>query len=75
LAIAFRSFVLAAAIPAAWMLIQVVPLPLASLLHPIWLSTYDTLNDPSLGSLTIDACLMLIAIIQYLAISSLYLPR
>lgn len=60
-----RPIVLAAVIPAAWMLVQVLPLPFSALLHPIWVSARDTLKGELLGSISIDTGASLVALTGY----------
>lgn len=61
-----RPVALAAAIPALWILVQVLPLPIPALLHPTWLSARDTLKDSLLGSISIDVGASLVALTAYL---------
>src|SRR5215468_10760086 len=56
-----------AAIPAVWMLFQIVPLKAASgLAHPIWQSAEQAIGHPIYGSISIDPGATLIALGQYL---------
>jgi hypothetical protein len=60
-----RPLALIAAIPALWMLFQVIPLPL-SWAHPIWASAQTALNEPISGRLTIDSAQTLMGLGHYL---------
>jgi len=55
-----------AAIPALWMLIQVLPLPF--LAHPIWTSAQTGIGHPIAGSISIDIGASVIALGFYLSI-------
>ena len=55
-----------AAIPAIWMLIQVVPLPF--LAHPIWASAQTGIGHPIAGSISIDIGASVMALGFYLTI-------
>lgn len=52
-------------IPAAWMLLQIIPF--AWLAHPVWRSASESLGQPITGSITIDTGATLQAILTYLA--------
>ena len=61
-------------VPIAWMLIQLVPLPFASLENPIWSITALALNEPSLlGRVSTNAGSTLTALAWFLTILSLAL--
>lgn len=47
-----RFFKLAAAVPAIWMIFQILPLPFWS--HSIWINANEALNSKSLGHISID---------------------
>ena len=58
--------------PAAWMVLQAVPLPLASWVNPIWPSAAAALNEPSLwGHVSIDPGATLRSLIAYAVMLSL----
>ena len=59
----------AAAVPALWMLIQV--LPLSVLAHPIWTSLETALGHPVIGSISIDPGASVIALGQYLSMAAI----
>ncbi|WBL80296.1 hypothetical protein I3J27_07700 [Bradyrhizobium xenonodulans] len=68
----FRRFAWAALFPIAWMMIQIVPLPIESLTSPIWPTAAVALNDPSLASrISIDPGSTLRSLTWYLAVLSL----
>lgn len=56
-----------AAIPALWMLIQILPLAAIGLANPIWQSAATALGRPLPGSISIDPGATLIALAQYLS--------
>ena len=56
---------MAAAVPALWLLFQV--LPLRVLVHPIWMSAEKALGHPVHGAVSIDPGAGLIALGQYLS--------
>jgi hypothetical protein len=62
-----RPVTLIAAIPAAWMLIQAMPLPSSRLAHPIWKSAASVLGVPLAGSISIDPGATLVALAWYLS--------
>jgi hypothetical protein len=68
LARVFRPVAIAATLPALWMIIQILPLPITGLLHPIWVSARETLHDSSLGSISIDPGATLLALTRYLTV-------
>jgi hypothetical protein len=53
------------AIPAAWMLVQMVPLPIHALANPIWDSTATALGRPMTGAITIDVGASALAFSKY----------
>jgi hypothetical protein len=67
-----KRFSLAMLFPILWMVLQVVPLPFASLVNPIWPTTAIALNEPSLsGRISLDPGGTLRSLIFYLTIMSL----
>ena len=54
-----------AIVPAIWMLIQMLPIPISSLVHPIWTSAEAALHDPVIGSISIDRGATFLALINY----------
>jgi hypothetical protein len=55
-----------AALPALWMALQAVPIPLSSLAHPIWTDAAAALNSPVVGAISIDPGMTLLALGRYL---------
>lgn len=69
-----RRFALAMLFPVIWMIAQIIPLPFAALVNPIWSTTAVALNDPSLtGRISIDPGATLRSLMWYLALLSLTL--
>ena len=59
-------------LPAAWMLLQIAPIPFASLVNPIWPTASAALNEPSLlGHLSLDPASTLRCLMLYLTIVAL----
>ena len=63
-----RPIAIIAAIPAGWMLFQVLPLKIAWLANPIWDSAAATLQQPLSGSISIDPGATLISLARYLSV-------
>jgi hypothetical protein len=68
LARVFRPVALVATLPALWMMVQVLPLPISGLLHPIWVSAREALHNSSWGSISIDSGATLVALTRYLTV-------
>lgn len=62
-----RPVILVAAVPAIWMLIQVMPLQGIEIAHPIWKSVAAALGQPLAGSISIDPGATLISLVRYLS--------
>ncbi|MGA2126756.1 MAG: hypothetical protein ABSG76_11455 [Xanthobacteraceae bacterium] len=62
-----RPAAVLAAVPAAWMLIQILPLPVHGLANPMWDSAAAALGRPIAGSISIDTGASLLALAQYMA--------
>ena len=62
-----RPVIVVAAVPALWMLVQVLPLKTVGLAHPIWESAATALGRPVAGSISIDPGDTLISLIRYLS--------
>ena len=60
-----RPIFVLAIVPAIWMLIQILPIPISSLVHPIWTSAEAALHDPVIGSISIDRGATFLALINY----------
>jgi hypothetical protein len=67
----FKPLVAAALIPAAWMLMQIVPVPRDSIAHPIWRSASAALSAPVAGHISIDLGFTLRAFFEYLSLIAL----
>ena len=61
-----------AVIPAAWILIQALPLPIQSLEHPIWLSAQTALGKSLWGSISISPGAALVSLARYLTACGLF---
>lgn len=64
---------LVAAIPALWMVMQVLPLGFLGIAHPIWQSAATTLELPIAGSISIDPGATIIALTRYLSMAAIAL--
>ena len=60
-----RPIFVLAIVPAIWMLIQMLPIPISGLVHPIWTSAEAALHDPVIGSISIDRGATFLALINY----------
>lgn len=67
-----RPALILASIPAVWMLIQALPLPISSLQHPIWVSAQAALSKPPVGSISADPGATLIGFARYLSACGLF---
>ena len=66
-----RPLALALALPAAWMLVQIVPLPSAARLsHPIWASAETALAMPLEGSISVDPGGTLMVLAHYVSLAA-----
>ena len=65
LANVIRPIALIAAILAAWLMAQLIPLPIKSWAHPIWASAETALGTAIAGGVTIDPGATLVAICRY----------
>ena len=63
-----RPLAFAAAVPALWVLIQILPLNL--FVHPIWISAAQALGRPVAGAISIDPGASVIALGQYLSMAA-----
>ena len=64
-----RPVAVVVAVPALWVLVQVLPLGIAA--HPIWTSSEAALGHPVTGSISIDPGASIVAFGQYLSIAAL----
>ena len=63
-----------AAIPAIWLIVQMIPLPIKSWTYPIWQAAETALGRPIASGITIDPGATLVAICRYFsAIAMLFL--
>jgi hypothetical protein len=66
-----RPMAIVAAIPALWMLFQVLPLKNIGLANPIWESAAAALDRPLAGSISIDPGATLISFARYLSAAAI----
>jgi len=66
-----RPMAIVAAVPALWMLVQVLPLKTVGLAHPIWESAAAALRRPLAGSISIDPGATLISLARYLSAAAI----
>ena len=57
--------ILVFAVPALWMLVQVMPMPWHALANPIWASASAALNQQLVGAITVDIGTTLLSLAQY----------
>jgi hypothetical protein len=62
-----RPVAFVAAVPAVWMIVQVLPMP-RLLSHPMWGSAATALGKPIAGSISVDTGATLIACCRYLSV-------
>ena len=63
-----RPIVFVVAIPAVWILVQILPLGFSSLSNPIWESASVGIGHPMLGRISIDPGLTLLSLSRYFSI-------
>jgi len=63
----FLTLAIAASLPAAWMLVQMVPTVTLGWAHPVWQSAAAALDTPLVGAFSIDRGLTVAALCNYLA--------
>ena len=66
-----RPLKLMAAVPAIWMVIQILPTPFSGMSHSIWINANEALSQQSWGHISIDIGLTIEALTFYLANISL----
>jgi len=64
---ATRRLRLAAAVPAVWMVVQILPMPIPALSHSIWTNANEALNQQAYGHISIDIGKSIEALIFYAA--------
>ena len=69
----FRLVLVVGAIPALWMIIQLMPLGYIGLANPIWESTQQALAYAIVGSIGVDTGAGLLGLIQYAAVLAILL--
>ena len=67
----FKPLAIAALAPAAWMLLQMVPVPLGSIEHPVWRSAAAAIPGGVFGHVSIDLGMTLRALFFYLSLIAL----
>ena len=67
----FKPLAAAALFPATWMLLQIIPVPFASLEHPVWSSAAAALAESMSGHISIDLGYTLRCLFGYLSLISL----
>jgi hypothetical protein len=67
----FKPLAVAVLFPVAWMLLQIFPVPLGSVEHPVWRSAAAALAEPLSGHISIDLGYTLRALFGYLSLISL----
>jgi hypothetical protein len=70
---AIRPILGIAIVPAIWIVVQVLPLSIAGIAHPIWESAEQALGQPISGSISIDRGASLLALVRYLTIFAIVL--
>jgi hypothetical protein len=65
-----RPFIAMAAIPALWILVQV--LPIGAFANPVWASLAAALGRPVTGSISIDPGVSIISLGQYLSVIAIF---
>jgi hypothetical protein len=68
---ATRRLGFAAAVPAIWMIIQILPTPFAAMSHSIWVNAAEALNQQAWGHISVDTGASIEALAFYLANISL----
>lgn len=66
-----RPLAIAALAPAAWMVLQIVPVPLGSVEHPVWRSAAAAMPDSISGHVSIDLGATMRALFGYLGLVAL----
>lgn len=63
---------LLALVPAAWLLIQALPMPVSGLRHPIWISAQAALGRTILGSISASPGDTIVALARYLSVIAVF---
>jgi hypothetical protein len=67
----FKPFAVTALLPALWMFLQMIPIPLGSIDHPIWRSAATAVSESLPGHISIDLGFTLRALFRYLSLTAL----
>lgn len=67
----FKALAVAALLPAVWMLLQIVPVPLGSIEHPVWRSAAAALTEALSGHVSVDLGDTVRGLFGYLTLISL----
>jgi hypothetical protein len=67
----YKPMAVAALLPVAWMVLQLLPLPLGSIDHPVWHSAASALAESLFGHISIDLGFTLRGLFGYLSLISL----
>jgi hypothetical protein len=67
----FKPLAVMALLPAAWMLLQIVPVPLESIEHPVWRSASAALKEALSGHVSVDLGYTVRGLFGYLSLISL----
>jgi hypothetical protein len=67
----FKPLAVMALLPAAWMLLQIVPVPLGTIDHPVWRSASAALEEALFGHVSVDLGYTLRGLFGYLSLISL----
>lgn len=62
-----RRLKLATAVPAIWMVLQILPIPFSRMSHSIWINANEALDRNSWGHVSIDVGMTIEALVFYLA--------
>jgi hypothetical protein len=68
---ATRYLKLAAAVPAIWMIVQILPMPFSAMSHSIWINANEALDQQGWGHISVDIGRTIQALAFYLANVSL----
>jgi hypothetical protein len=67
----FKPLAAAALFPVAWMVLQIIPVPLGSIEHPVWRSAAAALKESLSGHISVDLGYTLRSLFGYLSLLSL----
>jgi hypothetical protein len=67
-----RAALLFLAVPAIWMLAQLVPTPFGAGAHPVWTSAADALSAPVSGHISVDLGATLIGFVRYMTAAGIF---